>query len=267
MTGLAGKVAVISGATKSMGAAIAHRLAGEGAAIVGLGRSAAGESVAEDVRRRGGRAIFVPTDISQEADVRAALEQAVTHFGRVDVLVNNAAASDLLRGVGEQPVVDEPTELFDQMMKVNVYGAFWLAKYSVGHMVAAGGGAIVNVSSISAHRVYRSSPAYATSKAALEGLTRQIAMDYAEHGVRANAIVLGSILSEETAHTFADPVKSAARRNNRMVAEPTTPEEVAGLVSFLVSDESRYITAASIPLDGGALSTYPGAVGSAARQR
>ncbi|WP_432842251.1 SDR family NAD(P)-dependent oxidoreductase [Dactylosporangium sp. CA-092794] len=266
MRSLEGKVAIVSGATKSMGAAIIDRLVDEGMAVAGLGRSGSGEAIAGRVRERGGRALFVPTDISSEQAVRDAMQRTVAEFGRLDVIVNNAAASDVLRGVGERPIADEPTELFDRLMKVNVYGAFWLAKYGIGHMVAAGGGAIVNISSISAHRVYRASPAYATSKAALEGLTRQIAMDYAEHNIRANAIVLGSILSEETAHTFADPVKSAARRNNRMIAEPTTPEEVAALVAFLVSAESRYITAASIPLDGGALATYPGPVAAAARR-
>ncbi|GAA1852895.1 3-oxoacyl-ACP reductase FabG [Pseudonocardia ailaonensis] len=257
-----GKVAVVSGATRSMGAALVRRLSADGAAVVGLGRSDSGETIARQVRDAGGRAIFVPTDLTSEHAVRAAVDTAVAEFGRVDIVVNNAAASDVLRGGGERPVADEPTEVFDRLMKVNVYGPFFLAKYTLPHMVAAGGGALVGVSSISAHRVYRSSPGYATSKAALEGLSRQIAVDYAEHGIRSNIIVLGSIHSAETAATFADPVRNAARRNNRMIADPATVEDVAELVTFLASPASRYITAALVPLDGGALATYPGPVAS-----
>ncbi|WP_236794757.1 SDR family NAD(P)-dependent oxidoreductase [Amycolatopsis sp. GM8] len=260
-----GKVAIVSGATKSMGAELVRRLTADGAAVVGLGRSESGESIAREARRNGGRAMFVPTDLTSEEAVRRAVEATIAEYGRLDIIVNNAAASDILRGTGERPVAEEPAEVFDRIMKVNVYGPFYLAKYGIPHLVAAGGGAIVSVSSISAHRVYRSSPAYATSKAALEGLSRQIAMDYAESGVRSNVIVLGSIFSEETAATFNDPVKNAARRNNRMIADPATVTDVADLVAFLASPASRYMTAALVPLDGGALATYPGAVASAAR--
>lgn len=260
-----GKVAIVSGATRSMGAALVRRFAEEGAAVVGLGRSDSGETIAREVRDAGGRAIFVPTDLTSEDAVRAAVEEAVAEFGRLDIVVNNAAASDVLRGSGERPVADEPTEVFDRLMKVNVYGPFWLAKYAIPHMVTGGGGALVGVSSISAHRVYRSSPGYATSKAALEGLSRQIAVDYADRGIRSNIIVLGSIHSVETAPTFADPVKNAARRNNRMIADPATVEDVAELALFLASPASRYITAALVPLDGGALATYPGLVAAAHR--
>jgi NAD(P)-dependent dehydrogenase (short-subunit alcohol dehydrogenase family) len=252
------RVAIVSGATKEVGATIMKRLADEGAAVVGLGRSvAAGEEVVASIRNRGGRAIFQSTDISSEAAVQDAVRAAVKAFGRLDVIVNNAAATDTLRGSGERPVVDEPTETFDRMMKVNVYGPFWLAKYGIPHMIAVGGGSIVSVSSISANRVDRAMPGYVASKAALDGLTRQIATDYAQHGVRVNSISLGTMLHAETAQFFADPAQNKARAANRMIERPGTPTDLANMIAFLASDESAFVTGAVIPLDGGAMAKYP----------
>lgn len=126
------------------------------------------------------------------------------------------------------------------------------------HLITAGGGSIVTISSIVAHRVLRSSPAYVTSKAAVEGLARQIAQDYAGDGIRSNVIVLGSVRTPQNAAAHDDPVVGAARRASRMIAEPGTVQDVASLVAFLASDEARYMTAALVPLDGGALATYGG---------
>jgi 3-oxoacyl-[acyl-carrier protein] reductase len=256
---LRGRVALVTGATGSMGCAIVERLVEDGASVVCVGRSVdRGTALA---RRMSGRAAFVRADVAIEDEVRAAVGQAVREFGRLDVVVNNAAATDLLRGAAEKPVVDEPTEVFDRTMRVNLYGPFWLAKYAIPHMLATGnGGTIVSVSSISANRVDRAMPAYAASKAALEGLTKQMAADYAEQGIRVNAIALGSIRSVETAHIHDDPVNGPARRRNRMIAEPGTVEDVAELVCFLASPRSAFVTAAIVPLDGGALSAYPAPV-------
>lgn len=263
------RVAIVSGATKEVGATIMNRLAREGAAVVGLGRSSvAGEEVAASIRAWGGRATFQSTDVSLESAVRDAILVAVNTYGRLDVIVNNAAATDTLRGNGERPVVEEPTETFDRMMKVNVYGPFWLAKYGIPHMITAGGGSIVSVSSISANRVDRAMPGYVASKAALDGLTRQIATDYGEHGVRVNSISLGTMLHAETAHFFADPAQNRARAANRMIERPGSPTDLANMVVFLASDESAFVTGAVIPLDGGATAKYPApAIGTTTRSK
>jgi NAD(P)-dependent dehydrogenase (short-subunit alcohol dehydrogenase family) len=261
-TTLEDKVAIVTGATRSMGAEIAARLADDGAHVACLGRSAArGEQVAAELRAQGKHARFIQADVSSEKSVTAAIEETVSEFGRLDIIVNNGAATDILRGDGGVPAVEETTKRFDRMMKVNVYGPFWLAKYGIPHMLAGGtGGAIVNISSISAHRVDHAMPSYSASKAALEGLTRQLAHDYAADGIRVNAVVLGSIASAETAYIHEDPTNGAARRANRMLAKPGTPTDVANLVAFLCSEDSRFMTAAMVPLDGGALSTYPAPV-------
>jgi 3-oxoacyl-[acyl-carrier protein] reductase len=265
---LEGRVAIVTGATKEVGATIMRRLVAEGAAVVGLGRSVQdGEAIVASITEGGGRAIFQATDISSEDAVREAVEATIRAFGRVDILVNNAAATDTLRGTGERPVANEPSETFDRMMKVNVYGPFWLAKYGIPHMIAAGGGSIVSVSSISANRVDKAMPGYVASKAALDGLTRQMANDYAEHGIRVNSIGLGTMLHSETATLFADPAQNIARANNRMIARPGTPTDLANMIVFLASDESAFVTGAVIPLDGGATAKYPApAIGTTTRK-
>jgi 3-oxoacyl-[acyl-carrier protein] reductase len=255
---LAGRVAIVTGATGSMGAAVGRHLADLGAAVGCLGRSQeAGTAVAAGIEARGGRALFVRTDVTSEENVRAAVERVAAVFGRIDVLVNIAAGTAVLRAGGEAPVVDEPTDVFDRMMRVNVYGPFWLAKYAIPYMRRTGAGSIISISSIGAHRVNPSMPAYAASKAGLEALTRQIATDYAGDGIRANSIILGSVSSADTAAVFAAAQDGNAGCSNRMLAAPGTPDDVANLVGFLASDQSRYITAASVPLDGGALAVYP----------
>jgi 3-oxoacyl-[acyl-carrier protein] reductase len=259
---LANRVALVTGATGSMGAAIAQRLADEGASVVGVGRTEDnGHRCMKQIVAGGGRACFIVADVSREEQVRDAVAATVEAFGRLDIVVNAAAATELLRGASEQPVVDEPTEVFDRMMRVNLYGPFWTAKYAIPHMLRTGdGGAIVSISSISSSRVDRAMPGYAASKAGLEGLTRQIAADYGDQGIRVNAIALGSIRSIETAHIHDDPINGPARRRNRMIPEPGTVEDVAELVAFLASPRSGFLTAAVVPLDGGALSAYPAPV-------
>jgi len=265
---LAGRVAIVSGATKEVGAVIMRRLSDDGAAVIGIGRSqAAGEAVAESIRQLGRRALFHAADVSIESEVKKAVTTVVRAFGALHIIVNNAAATDTLRGSGERPVIEEPTETFDRMFKVNVYGPFWFAKYGLPHIIAAGGGSIVNVSSISANRVDRSMPGYVASKAALDGLTRQIATDYAEHGVRVNSIGLGTMLHAETERFFADPAQNKARAANRMIERPGTPADLANMVAFLASDESAFVTGSVIPLDGGATVKYPApAIGTTTRK-
>jgi NAD(P)-dependent dehydrogenase (short-subunit alcohol dehydrogenase family) len=256
--GLSGKVALVTGATKAMGGAVAARLASEGASVVLTGRSVElGEEAATRIRENGHRAAFVATDVSREEDVQQAVTTAVATFGRLDIVVNNAAALD--GTTGEQAVVEEPTEVFDRILKVGLYGPFWFAKYAVPEMIKnATGGCFVNISSYASAKGVPGLPGYATSKGGLEAFTRQIAAEYATQGIRANAVLLGSILVPRTKVLHDDPERGERSRQGRLIQRVGTPDDVASMVAFLASDEAGFVTGAVIPLDGGLSIKAPG---------
>jgi NAD(P)-dependent dehydrogenase (short-subunit alcohol dehydrogenase family) len=252
MKGLDGKVAIVTGATKAMGEAIAARLATEGIRIVGCGRSVAqGESVAERITAAGNHAVFITADVSREEDVQATVAQAVTSFGRVDIIVNNAAPIDVVQSDDKQ-VVDMSTEVFQHILRTGLFGPFWFFKYGIPEMLKVGGGSFVSVSSLASTLAIRGLPAYGVSKAALEALSRQVAVDYADQGIRSNSVLLGRIATPDNAKSVEHPVVGPALRQLPMLPRLGTPEEVASMVAFLASDEASYVTGALLPVDGGA---------------
>jgi NAD(P)-dependent dehydrogenase (short-subunit alcohol dehydrogenase family) len=254
---LEGRVALVTGATQAMGAAIAHRLAADGAAVVGVGRSVdRGNEVARGLRAAGYEADFVAADISVEAEVERAVAAAVSRYGRLDVVVNNAAAMDA--SAAEGPAHLQRSEVFDAVLKVGLYAPFWFAKHACPVMIDAGqGGSFVGISSYAGSRGVAGIPAYTASKGGLEALTRQLAVDYAEHGIRANTLVLGSIAVPRNAGLHADTEMADALRAARLTARAGCPEDVAAAVSFLVSDEAAFITGTTLDVDGGLLAKAP----------
>jgi NAD(P)-dependent dehydrogenase (short-subunit alcohol dehydrogenase family) len=253
----AGKVVIITGATKEAGGTLAARFAAEGASVAGLGRSSAqGEAIAQSIVKSGGKAVFIAADLAIESQVAEAVQRTVANFGRLDVIVNHAAATDMTCVTGEAPVTHESSAVFDQILKVNLYGPFWMAKYGLPALMKAGGGAFISISSVTAARAAPAMPAYVASKAGLEGLTRQIATDFGMYGVRANSIGLGAMRHSGNADLYVDPTLVAFRRAARMIPAPCTPDDLADLVTFLASDAAKFITGTVIPLDGGALAKY-----------
>ena len=253
MTGvLAGKVAVVTGASRGIGAATARAMADEGAAVALAARDeAALREQAELIEKAGGQALVVPTDVSDEASVRRMVERTVEAFGKLDVAFNNAAA------VGPPPTLlaEIPMEDFDNDIRVSMRGTFVAMKYEIPAILDAGGGAIVNMSSTAGmHAVGGKSP-YVASKYAVIGLTMAAALDYADQGVRVNAVAPCPILTDWLTAAGETAQQQAAKA--MPMQRIGMPAEVASTVIYLCSDASSYVTGVTIPIDGGMLAGTP----------
>ena len=258
MRGLNDKVVVITGATKAMGAAIARRFAEEGSRVVGCGRSAElGEQVAASIRATGRDASFIRADVTVEADVVAVIDFAVRRHGRLDVIVNNAAAVDVIRTGAESPATTEDVAVFDRMIRTGLFAPFWFYKYGVPPMIASGGGSFVHLSSTAAIRGLGGVPGYAASKGGLEALSRQAGTDFGSQGIRSNTIQVGSIRTPDNSRLHEHPVAGPILVAKNMLPRAGVPEDVAAAAVFLASDDASFITGVVLPVDGGASNKNP----------
>ena len=249
---LEGKVAMVTGASRGIGAAVARAYSGAGAAVALAARDAAAlDRVAHEINDTGGNAIAVPTDVTDADSVAYLVEQAVSAFGRLDVACNNAAFAD------HRPTLlaDISVDRFDAALAVNLRGVFLALKYEIPAMVQTGGGAIVNMSSTAGHHGVSGLADYVATKHGLEGLTRVAALDYADVGVRVNAIAPGPILTEGLAR--AGPGAQQAAASAMPMQRVGQPEEVAGAAVWLCSDASAFVTGTSLVMDGGELAGVP----------
>ncbi|MDQ6727579.1 MAG: glucose 1-dehydrogenase [Actinomycetota bacterium] len=245
---LDGKVALVTGASRGIGAAVARAFSAAGAAVALMARDAAGlERLADELVDRGGRAMAVPTDVYDEAAVASSVDRTVAELGRLDLACNNAA------GGGHRPMAlaDVSVDDFDSAFAVNLRGVFVAMKYEIPAMVAAGGGAIVNMSSTAGLQAVAGLAAYVTTKHGLEGLTKVAALDYAEVGVRVNAVAPGPILTDNLRRAGADGQRAAAAA--MPMGRVGTPDEVAAAVVWLCSDAAGFVTGATLVVDGGKL--------------
>ncbi|MBZ4531245.1 SDR family oxidoreductase [Mycobacterium avium subsp. hominissuis] len=253
------KVAVVTGSTRGIGRAIAVRFAAEGASVVVTGRSLAdGADTAADIENWGGKAVFVSSDLEAQTQIEQLIDEAVQRFGRLDVLVNNGAATDLAGPGGvDAALLELDTARWDAIVRGCATTVLWSSQAALPHMITGGGGSIVNVSSAASIRATPAKAAYSAAKASVEALTRSIAVDYAAQGIRANTLVLGFVVSRPSHEALAaDPVTGPALRGMQLT-RLGTPEDVAAAALFLASDEAGFITGTSLVVDGGATCRMP----------
>jgi dihydroanticapsin dehydrogenase len=253
MRGLSGKVAIVSGGAQGIGRATVERLAEEDVAVTIADVNAdEGRVTVAKLEAAGRPARFVLADVSDEDQVRAAVDATLERFGRIDFLVNCAAVF-IMRGV------EATVEEWRRVMDVNIMGQALCVKHVVPHMTAVGGGAIVNIASISGHVAQPKYVTYNATKAAVANMTRCLALDLAENGIRVNAVNPGTVwnLNNERYHREVLGMnREQADRDpeiggRHMLKRTADPEEIASVVAFLLSAESSFITGGNLMVDGG----------------
>ena len=252
---LVGKIAIITGAAAGIGRATALRVAAEGARTVVADLNATGaKQVAEAISAAGGEALAVQADLGDVDSVRAMVEAAVTAYGGLDILHNNAAAT-VLAATKDMPVSAADPEVWDETMRVNLRGTLVAIQAAVPHMIARGGGSVINTASGAGLTGDLRPPAYGASKAALVSLTRYAAAEFGKQGIRCNAISPGFIVIRRR-RPGRDAVHATMLRH-ALTPRLGRPEDIAALVVFLASDESAFITGQNICVDGGMLAHQP----------
>ena len=243
---LAGKVAVVTGAARGIGAACARRFVAEGAAVVLADiLEEDGEATAQAIREAGGSAAFVACDTGDGAQARALIERTMSRHGRIDVLVNNAA----IFTVADFLAVTE--EDFDRVLRVNLKGYFLVGQAAARAMAAAGSGSIVNMSSVNGIMAIETIAPYVVSKGGVNQLTSVMAIALAPRGVRVNAIGPGTILTAMSGALLTDEAAQRRVLARTPMGRIGRPDEIAGIAVFLASDDSSYVTGQVIYADGG----------------
>lgn len=248
---MAGKVVLVTGASRGIGAAIAREFHAAGARVVLTARDT--DALNQLAGELGGpdRALAVPADISDPAAVADTVARATSVFGRLDFAVNNAAGG----GHGPTPLAEVPLEAFDTGIAVTLRGVFLSMRAEIPAMLSSGGGAIVNVSSTAGLQAVGGLATYVAAKHGVEGLTKVAALDYAAQGIRVNALAPGPILTENLKRAGNEAQQAAA--NAMPLKRVGDPEEVAAAAVWLCSDHAAFITGTTLTIDGGKLAGTP----------
>ena len=247
---MSARTCIITGSGQGIGRAVALHFASRGHQVALAERNeAAAHAVAAEITAAGGKAIVAPTDVTDAASVNACIERVISAFGRVDILINNARWS----GLSPTPVQDLSDADWRQAMEVNVTGAFHCIRAATPHMIEAGWGRIINMSSATVRRPpSRPYVHYITSKAALIGLTRSLAQELGRHGITVNAILPGAVetgVARPNGLSDADREKNA--RATQAIPRVLRSGDLAGAAFFLASEEAGFITGQSLAVDGG----------------
>ena len=242
-----GKIALITGGSRGIGAAIAWELAQHGAtALVNYKQ---GKDAAEEVCHRivdaNGKAFAIQADISQVGDIDRMFDEIEKSYGNVDILINNAGLEIRM------PSTDYSEEIFDQMLDTNLKGAFFCSKKVLKTMKDKGWGRIVNISSVHETRPTGNRSPYSISKAGMEMMTRELAFEFSRFGITVNTVIPGAIRTDMNRKVLEDPAYEQRVVDLIPARWIGNPGDVAPLVRFLVSEEAKYITGASITVDGG----------------
>jgi len=243
---LTDRVVIVTGGGQGIGRAYALGLAAEGARVV-VADIADPALVVKEIEARGGQALGVGCDVSQEGDTQHLATTAMARFGRIDVLVNNAAVYGTLK---RRPFMEIPVEEWDRVMAVNLRGLFLCARAVFPAMKAQGKGKIINIASSTFFKGVPHYIHYTTSKGGVVGFTRSLARELGDFGIRVNAIAPGFTLSGENEKNISEERKATNIRM-RMLQRAQVPEDLVGTVVFLASDDSDFMTGQTIVVDGG----------------
>ncbi|MFT4195836.1 SDR family NAD(P)-dependent oxidoreductase [Ottowia sp.] len=246
---LAGKVAYITGAGSGIGRAAAQLFAREGARIVvaEFGDSA-GQSCVEAIQAAGSEALYVHTDVTNENSVRTSIDAAVAHYGRIDVLYNNAGGSS----AEDAQVTDCPVEEFWRAVRLDLFGTWVTCKYGIAAMLKSGnGGSVINSSSVFALVGTRGKDAYTAAKGGISAITRSMAAEYAPQRIRVNALAPAITLTERVKGLLKAQPDLLGKTSERQLLGLIEPEEVAAMALWLATDESKTVTGQVIAIDGG----------------
>jgi NAD(P)-dependent dehydrogenase (short-subunit alcohol dehydrogenase family) len=241
-----GKVVLVTGGTRGIGRATAELFAQSGAKVVISDIDPAGSEAVEAIKRNGGEAIFVRTDVSDESDVKNLIATTVKTYGGLHCAFNNAGVLPPTKPLAE---VDDAT--FDNVLAVDLKGVFLSMKYEIRQMLHAGGGAIVNNASIAGLIAEAGISAYAAAKHGVIGLSKAAALEYASKGIRINALAPGLVETAMTKAWFDDPAMGSYFMANSPIGRFAQPEEIAGMVLFLCSDFASFAVGQTFAIDGG----------------
>lgn len=247
MFDLSGKVAIVTGGSRGIGKAICHGLATFGAAVVAAGISPGNEDTARQIREAGGRAVYVPCDVSRPDQCRNAVSQALATFGRLDILVNNAGTATV------DPAEAVTEEEWDRVIGVNLKGLFFMSQAAARVMIERRtGGRIINIGSIFGTVGSEiGASVYHASKGGVMILTRALACEWAKYGILVNTIGPGFIRTEMTRSIEDDPELYRLIRDRHALKRFGVPEEIVGAVIFFASDASTFVTGQNLYIDGG----------------